>query len=48
MAGFADDYQPISDMRASAAYRLEVARNLLMRAWLADQGVETSVLRVRA
>ena len=48
MGAFADDYQPISDMRASAAYRLEVARNLLMRCWLADQGTETSVLRVTA
>jgi xanthine dehydrogenase small subunit len=48
MGAFADDFQPISDMRASGAYRLEVARNLLMRAWLADQGLETSVLRVRA
>jgi xanthine dehydrogenase small subunit len=48
MGAFADDYQPISDMRASSAYRLEVARNLLMRAWLADQGQETSVLRVTA
>jgi xanthine dehydrogenase small subunit len=48
MGAFVDDYQPISDMRASAAYRLEVARNLLLRAWLADQGTETSVLRVTA
>ncbi len=48
MDAFTEDYQPISDMRASGAYRLEVARNLLMRAWLADQGAETSVLRVTA
>ena len=28
---FAADFQPISDMRASAGYRLQVARNLLVR-----------------
>ncbi len=43
---FADDFTPIDDMRASAAYRLEVARNLLHRYWLADQGTRTSVLEV--
>jgi xanthine dehydrogenase small subunit len=30
----AQDFTPISDMRASAAYRLEAARNLLRRAFL--------------
>ncbi len=30
----ATDYQPLSDMRASAAYRLQVAQNLLQRFWL--------------
>ena len=30
----AKDFEPISDMRASAAYRLEVSRNLLRRLWL--------------
>ena len=30
----AKDFEPISDMRASAAYRLEVSRNLLRRFWL--------------
>jgi xanthine dehydrogenase small subunit len=30
----ASDYQPLSDMRASAAYRLQVAQNLLQRFWL--------------
>jgi len=48
MGAFSEDFQPISDMRASAPYRIEVARNLLMRCWLADQGTETSVLRVTA
>ena len=31
MAALARDFQPISDMRASAGYRLKVARNLLRR-----------------
>ena len=30
----AEDFEPMSDMRASAAYRLEVSRNLLRRFWL--------------
>jgi xanthine dehydrogenase small subunit len=30
----AQDFQPLSDMRASAAYRLKVAQNLLERWWL--------------
>ena len=31
MAALADDFQPMSDMRATAAYRLRVAQNLLLR-----------------
>jgi len=30
----ASDFAPLSDMRASAAYRLQVAQNLLRRLWL--------------
>jgi xanthine dehydrogenase small subunit len=30
----AADFAPLSDMRASAAYRLQVAQNLLRRLWL--------------
>ncbi len=30
----AQDFQPLSDMRASAGYRLQVAQNLLKRFWL--------------
>jgi len=30
----AGDFAPLSDMRASAAYRLQVAQNLLRRLWL--------------
>ena len=43
------DFQPLSDMRASAAYRMQVAQNLLQRFWLetrSDQPLsagETSV-----
>ncbi len=33
-AALAEDFKPLSDMRASAAYRLQVARNLLQRLWL--------------
>jgi xanthine dehydrogenase small subunit len=33
-AALADDFQPLDDLRASAAYRLRVAQNLLQRFWL--------------
>ena len=32
------EFQPISDMRASAAYRSEVLGNLMQRFWLESQG----------
>jgi len=35
-----DEFQPISDMRASAAYRSEVLGNLLQRFWLESQGAQ--------
>ncbi len=38
MAAFAQDYQPISDMRASAEYRLLSAQNLLQRFYLETTG----------
>ena len=31
LPAFADDFQPMSDMRASAEYRLRAARNLLLK-----------------
>ncbi len=34
------EFQPISDMRASAAYRSEVLGNLLQRYWLESQGAQ--------
>ncbi|MDZ4374297.1 MAG: xanthine dehydrogenase small subunit [Phenylobacterium sp.] len=38
LTALAQDFTPISDMRASAAYRLEAARNLIRRAVLEDAG----------
>ena len=38
MHALADDYAPITDMRASGAYRKGVARNLLRRFWLETSG----------
>jgi len=34
MQALSDDYAPLSDMRASAEYRLQTAQNLLRRFWL--------------
>jgi xanthine dehydrogenase small subunit len=34
MAALAKDYAPLSDMRASSAYRMQTAQNLLRRFWL--------------
>jgi xanthine dehydrogenase small subunit len=34
MAALAQDYAPLSDMRASSAYRIRTAQNLLYRYWL--------------
>ena len=34
MAALAQDYAPLSDMRASSAYRMKAAQNLLKRFWL--------------
>ncbi len=40
MATLRAEFSPISDMRASAAYRSEVVGNLLQRYWLESQGVQ--------
>ncbi|MBQ1204204.1 MAG: xanthine dehydrogenase small subunit [Loktanella sp.] len=45
---FADDFKPLSDMRASAGYRLEVAQNLLHRYFAQGTGEAVSVLEVSA
>ncbi|WP_136636683.1 xanthine dehydrogenase small subunit [Pseudooceanicola onchidii] len=42
------DFAPMSDMRASADYRLAAARNMLRRYWLEAQGAATNVREVRA
>ena len=36
----AHDFQPLSDLRASAGYRLQVAQNLLQRFWLETRAVD--------
>ena len=45
---WSEDFTPLSDMRASAEYRLETARNMLSRYLLEDLGATTSVKEVRA
>lgn len=39
-----NEFTPISDMRASAAYRSQVLSNLLRRAWLESQGLSAITL----
>lgn len=46
MNKFAQDYQPISDARASANYRAQTAQNLLQRYFDETQGHATNVLEV--
>ncbi len=43
---FASDFAPIDDMRASAAYRLQVGQAMLERVWLEGEGVATDVREV--
>ncbi len=45
---FAQDFTPLTDMRASAAYRLEAAANMLLRYAHDLAGTPTDVLEVRA
>jgi xanthine dehydrogenase small subunit len=40
------DFAPLSDVRGSAAYRLEAAANLLLRLWAKAQGETVSVLEL--
>lgn len=47
LPAFAADYTPMSDMRASAAYRLEIAQNMLTRYFADLAGHATSVLEVQ-
>ena len=43
MAQFDQDFTPLSDARASAGYRLQVAQNMLMRYYLDLSGQSTDV-----
>ncbi|MEM9579787.1 MAG: xanthine dehydrogenase small subunit [Pseudomonadota bacterium] len=43
----ADDFTPLSDMRASAGYRLDAAQNMLRRYFAEMSGAPTSVLEVQ-
>ncbi|QDK33608.1 xanthine dehydrogenase small subunit [Sphingomonas sp. IC081] len=42
------DFTPLSDVRGSAAYRLDAAANLFRRLWLREQGTCVSVLDLEA
>lgn len=46
LPAFAQDFQPLSDMRASAGYRLQAAQNLLIRYFHDLAGTATNVLEV--
>jgi len=39
MAALSSDFKPLTDLRASAAYRMQVSRNLLRRFWLETRPV---------
>ena len=47
LKAFAKDYAPMSDMRASAEYRLQAAQNMLRRVYVESIGITASVLEVR-
>ena len=47
MTKFVDDYTPMSDMRASASYRMETAQNLLQRYFADLAGQPVNVLEVQ-
>ncbi|MDZ4394958.1 xanthine dehydrogenase small subunit [Cypionkella sp.] len=46
LPAFAQDFQPLTDMRASASYRLTTAQNLLLRYFHDLNGTKTNVLEV--
>ncbi len=46
LPAFAGDFTPLSDMRASAGYRLETAANMLLRYFLERTGTRVNVLEV--
>jgi len=45
MEALSKDYSPMTDMRSSAAYRMQVAQNHLLRFWLESQG-DAEAMRV--
>lgn len=47
MPAFAKDFTPMSDMRASAGYRLEAAQNILLRYFAELNGQPVNVLEVQ-
>ncbi|MEE4348505.1 MAG: hypothetical protein V2I53_17035 [Paracoccaceae bacterium] len=47
MQAFAQDYTPLSDMRASADYRLQTAANMLRRYFLEDTGKSIGIMEVQ-
>lgn len=48
MQAMADDFEPLSDMRASAQYRMQTAQNMLLRYFHEDRGHATDVQKVTA
>ncbi|MEM6940334.1 MAG: xanthine dehydrogenase small subunit [Pseudomonadota bacterium] len=48
MAAMKEDFAPLSDMRASAAYRMKTAQNMLMRYYLEMSGHRTDLQDVLA
>ncbi len=47
MQAFAQDFVPLSDMRASAGYRLQTAANMLRRYFLEDTGQTAGIMEVQ-
>ncbi|MEQ6250056.1 xanthine dehydrogenase small subunit [Sulfitobacter sp. HNIBRBA3233] len=48
MDALGQDFSPLTDMRASAAYRMQAARNMLLRSYHTLSGTETNLHAVRA
>ncbi len=48
MAAMVDDFQPLSDMRASASYRMQAAQNMLLRYLHEANGTTTDLMEVTA
>ncbi len=44
LPAFAEDFTPLSDMRASAQYRLKATQNMLLRTFHEDQGTPTRLV----